>query len=353
MGEVRGPLPAVPAALFRYACRNNALALAALQQIEGPVARCDRAARRGARRRGASARARRASATPRRPSLTTSRPRRPLTHLLLRPARVRRRWRASSAELLGMRGARLHALDRVLVGRARARVGALAARGSACATRSWPARPTRCAGSPPAASRAPGRVDGITNPMSANRAGITLGEARRALPRRRRSRAASSSPAPASRARRTTCRRRIRRGAARRAAMRGALADAGLAPADVAYLNLHGTGTPLNDAMESVAVDARLRPRAAGELDQAARRPHARRGGRARGGVLLARARSPRGRRARRCRRIASTARVDPEIPPLRLAAEGERAAVGAHARVMTNSFGFGGNNCTLMLETA
>jgi len=38
------------------------------------------------------------------------------------------------------------------------------------------------------------------------------------------------------------------------AAMRAALADAGLAPADVAYLNLHGTGTPANDAMEMKAV---------------------------------------------------------------------------------------------------
>lgn len=38
------------------------------------------------------------------------------------------------------------------------------------------------------------------------------------------------------------------------AAMRAALADAGLAPGDVAYLNLHGTGTPANDAMEMKAV---------------------------------------------------------------------------------------------------
>ncbi len=37
------------------------------------------------------------------------------------------------------------------------------------------------------------------------------------------------------------------------AAMRAALADAGLEPAAVAYLNLHGTGTQANDAMECKA----------------------------------------------------------------------------------------------------
>lgn len=38
------------------------------------------------------------------------------------------------------------------------------------------------------------------------------------------------------------------------AAMRAALADAGITPADVGYLNLHGTGTQANDAMEMKAV---------------------------------------------------------------------------------------------------
>ena len=38
------------------------------------------------------------------------------------------------------------------------------------------------------------------------------------------------------------------------AAMRSALADAGLAPSDVGYLNLHGTGTQANDEMEMKAV---------------------------------------------------------------------------------------------------
>jgi len=38
------------------------------------------------------------------------------------------------------------------------------------------------------------------------------------------------------------------------AAMRAALADAGLAPDDIDYVNLHGTGTVANDAMEMKAV---------------------------------------------------------------------------------------------------
>lgn len=38
------------------------------------------------------------------------------------------------------------------------------------------------------------------------------------------------------------------------AAMRAALQQAGLTPQDIHYINLHGTATPLNDAMESQAV---------------------------------------------------------------------------------------------------
>lgn len=45
-------------------------------------------------------------------------------------------------------------------------------------------------------------------------------------------------------------------GAGAAEAMRGALAQAGLAPGQVDYLNLHGTATPNNDAAEDLAVTA-------------------------------------------------------------------------------------------------
>jgi 3-oxoacyl-[acyl-carrier-protein] synthase-1 len=43
-------------------------------------------------------------------------------------------------------------------------------------------------------------------------------------------------------------------GAGAEAAMRAAMAEGGLSPADIAYVNLHGTGTPANDEMELKAV---------------------------------------------------------------------------------------------------
>jgi 3-oxoacyl-[acyl-carrier-protein] synthase-1 len=99
--------------------------------------------------------------------------------------------------------------------------------------------------------------DDICRPWDAHRAGLSLGEgAAFALVEREPERVAAwllgagessdghhmSSPHP--------------EGAGAAAAMRGALAQAGLQASAVDYLNLHGTGTPGNDAAEDLAVGA-------------------------------------------------------------------------------------------------
>ena len=187
--------------------------------------------------------------------------------------------------------------------------------------------------------------DEITNPCSANRRGLTLGEGSAVflvtcddggIQLRGVGESSEahhmSAPDPD--------------GAGAEQALRRALLDAGIGPEGIAYLNLHGTGTSLNDAMECAAI-ARVfetppvcsstKPlvghtlgaagameagfcwlmldRANGHLDVP---PHAYDGVR------------------------------DPELPPLPLAEVGTRSDLGL---VMTNSFGFGGNNCTLVLS--
>jgi 3-oxoacyl-[acyl-carrier-protein] synthase-1 len=134
--------------------------------------------------------------------------------------------------------------------------------------------------------------------------------------------------------------------------MEAALADARLEPRDVAYLNLHGTGTPLNDAMESVAVHALF----GGELPCSSTKPLVGHTLGAAGALeaafcwlVLRRREGDELALPPHCFDGA----LDPALPALHLARPGERARVRGAARVMTNSFGFGGNNCTLVLESA
>lgn len=98
-------------------------------------------------------------------------------------------------------------------------------------------------------------ADERCNPFSLNRKGINVGEAATVFLMSREAQGVvlagvgeaseawhMSAPDPS--------------GAGAQRAMQAALSDAGVEPSDIGYINLHGTGTRLNDAMESHAVYA-------------------------------------------------------------------------------------------------
>ncbi|MHB1084300.1 MAG: beta-ketoacyl-[acyl-carrier-protein] synthase family protein [Thiobacillus sp.] len=128
-----------------------------------------------------------------------------------------------------------------------------------------------------------------------------------------------------------------------RMAMIAALKTAGLQPADIDYINLHGTATPSNDAAEGNAVAALFGNQvpcsstkgatghtlgAAGGLEAVI------------SALALQHGFLPGG---------INTRCVDPAIPIQYLTCNREDAP----RRVLSNSFGFGGTNCSLILGRA
>ncbi|MHB1145070.1 MAG: beta-ketoacyl-[acyl-carrier-protein] synthase family protein [Thiobacillus sp.] len=126
-------------------------------------------------------------------------------------------------------------------------------------------------------------------------------------------------------------------------AMTAALKAAGLSPADIDYINLHGTATPSNDAAEGRAVAAVFGNAvpcsstkgatghtlgAAGGLEAVI------------SALALQQGFLPGG---------VNTRRVDPDISIAYLTANRETAP----RRVLSNAFGFGGTNCSLILGRA
>ena len=129
------------------------------------------------------------------------------------------------------------------------------------------------------------------------------------------------------------------------ACMELALQDAGLRPEDIRHVNAHGTSTPLNDAAEAQAL-SKVFPSpgpivtstkgvtghalgAAGAIEAAA--------------VVLA-------MRHRVIPPTANTAEVDPELPAIDLVLGEPRSWEPGPS--LSNSFGFGGHNATLCLES-
>jgi 3-oxoacyl-[acyl-carrier-protein] synthase-1 len=132
------------------------------------------------------------------------------------------------------------------------------------------------------------------------------------------------------------------------AAMRAALDDAGCAPGDVGYLNLHGTATAQNDAMEAAAV-LRVFP---GGLPCSSTKPLT--------GHTLGAAGALEAALCWHLLRGASRRGLPPnwnggddDPAMLGLGLLGPGLGGAPLERAMSNSFGFGGSNVALLLERA
>lgn len=128
-----------------------------------------------------------------------------------------------------------------------------------------------------------------------------------------------------------------------RAAMLQALQAAALAPGDIEYITFHGTGTPSNDEAEARAVTHVLGTQVPGSSTKGAT-GHTLGAAGALEAVICALALQhgvmPAG---------VNTTEVDPALPVHYLRTN--RAA--RLSRVMSNSFGFGGSNCSLIFGRA
>lgn len=188
-----------------------------------------------------------------------------------------------------------------------------------------------------------------TNPCSINRRGLTLGEAGAFfLVLRETGGVQITGVGESSEAHHMSAPDPEGRGAL--AAMRGALDDAGLSPGDIAYLNIHGTGTPANDAMECRAIHelfgqgvpvSSTKPLTGHTLGAAGATEAA--------FCQLILERCEDGALVLPPHRWDGMA--DPDLPRLDFLGDARRVPAGHSAHVMSNSFGFGGNNCTLVLS--
>jgi len=346
-GQVREALPEIPAGLERYACRNNRIALAAYRAIEPAVER--EIAAHGAERvavvMGSS------------------------TGGLAESERAVAEWRSRGRlpahfDLLQLEYAGLSEFVAEISGAA----GPTYALSTACSTGAKALASARslldlgicdavvagavdslCTMTANGFHALQAMSDQRSNPMSRNRSGLTLGEGGALfLLTREEGGIALAGVGEASDAHHISAPDPAGRGA--EASMCGALADAGIAAGDIAYLNLHGTGTPQNDAMESAAVSrvfatsppcSSTKPLvghtlgASGALEAAFcwltldRREAA--------GMPLPPHRYD--------------GAYDEELPRLDLVEEGRAVVVPDPVHVMSNSFGFGGSNCALVLR--
>ncbi len=131
------------------------------------------------------------------------------------------------------------------------------------------------------------------------------------------------------------------------ACMRHAIADAGIAPEDIGYVNAHGTSTPENDKMEWLGLTAVLGERAA-QVPVSSNKSMIGHTLTAAGAVeaifsLLAMQHG----------RLPPTINYDNPDPTIPLDCVPNVARDAQVSRTMSNSFGFGGQNVSLVLAAA
>jgi 3-oxoacyl-[acyl-carrier-protein] synthase-1 len=190
---------------------------------------------------------------------------------------------------------------------------------------------------------------GLCSPFSRNRDGINIGEAAAAF-------LLTHEPAPvrllgvgeSSDAHHISAPDPEGRGALM--AMRAALDDAGLAPADIAYVNLHGTGTALNDSMEGKAVHTLFGANTPCSSTKAMT-GHTLGAAAACEAAFLWLILNPSYNPDSRLPPHLWDGDVDPSIPPLVLADAGTRLPhCTGQVAMLSNSFAFGGSNVSLVL---
>jgi 3-oxoacyl-[acyl-carrier-protein] synthase-1 len=346
VGAVTSALPVVPARLADYDCRNNAFTLAALDDLAEPIA--EAIASHGAERIGVVMGTSTSGSAECEAAMVYE-----AQHGVLAPA-----FRYPQLEFgatagfvaahLGLGGPSL-TLSTACSSSARALASARSLlRLGMCDAVIAGGSDSLCGLTTNGFSSLQALSDDVCNPMSHNRTGLTLGEGAAVFLVTREPGGIQllgvgesseahhmSAPDP--------------EGAGAIASMRGALEDAGLGPQDVRYLNLHGTATPLNDAMESRAVAEVLGL----EVPCSSTKPLVGHTLGAAGATELAFCWLVLDRRDGD--ELLLPPHVfdgmrDPDLGLIRLVAKAERIAAPEPAVVMTNSFGFGGNNCTLVI---
>ncbi|MDR2216460.1 MAG: beta-ketoacyl-ACP synthase, partial [Nevskiaceae bacterium] len=130
-------------------------------------------------------------------------------------------------------------------------------------------------------------------------------------------------------------------------AMRSALKMASLQPEDIDYINLHGTATVQNDAMESLAVTTVF----GSSVPCSSTKPLTGHALGAAGAIEAAICwQTLRDHHSGALPVHWWDGQADPALPPLNLVAPGHRAQRPPR-RVLSNSFAFGGSNAALILE--